>query len=58
MKKRSPVVKNWEGMNIVNNLMYYKEELLKEVDNERREVLKKRLDELKIDLEKWKRNQK
>jgi hypothetical protein len=55
MKKQilpeAPQVKNWEMMSIVNNLMYYKEQLKVETDTEKRGTYQKRFDELRVELE-------
>lgn len=56
MKKltKVPAVKNWEGMSIINSMMFYKEAIKREINLEKRELLQKRLNELKLELENYK----
>jgi hypothetical protein len=51
---RVPGVKNYELNNIVSGLMFHKEAIKREHDVEKREFHKKRLAELKIELENYK----
>ncbi|MBU3142240.1 hypothetical protein [Clostridium sp. CF012] len=49
--KRAPAVKDFKGMNILGNLVYHKEAIKREQDIKKREFHKRRLIELKIELE-------
>jgi hypothetical protein len=47
-------IKDWEGMNIINSLMYHKEELKKVgTSQEKIKILKKRFNELKLELKNY-----
>ncbi|MCB2354478.1 hypothetical protein [Clostridium estertheticum] len=57
MKKQNvPAIKDYKGMNIANNLIYFKESYQREVNVEKKAKLKNRLDKLKIELENYKAN--
>ena len=51
---KTPAIKDFTGMNIVNNIIYYREAVKRETNLEKRDVLQKRLDELKTELENYK----
>jgi hypothetical protein len=48
--KRVPAIKDFKGMNIISAMMYYKEELKRETNLIKRDLLHKRLEELKVEL--------
>lgn len=51
MKKQGvPEVKDFMGMNIINSLMYHKEAIKRETNEEKIEFHKRRLEELKLEL--------
>ena len=54
MGRKVPTIKDFEGMNIINSIMYCKETLKREANREKRELLQQRLDELKIELDNYK----
>jgi hypothetical protein len=58
MKKQQtnkvPAIKDFKGMSIINNLMYFKEELKKETNTEKKVVIQRRFDELKAELHNYK----
>jgi len=51
---QAPKVKDWEGMNIINSIMYFKEVLKREHDIEQKEIYKRKLTELKAQLQNYK----
>ncbi|MBU3186604.1 hypothetical protein [Clostridium estertheticum] len=53
-EKKSPTVKNWGGMNIANGLMYCREALKREKDADKKELLQKKFDKLKLELANYK----
>ena len=53
-KERVPEIKDFNGMNIINSLMYHKEALKREQDPEKAKFLQKRFNELKIELGNYK----
>ncbi|MBU3098720.1 MULTISPECIES: hypothetical protein [Clostridium] len=47
-------VKIWEGMNILNSLLFFKEAYQREEDIEKKEKLEKKFMELKLKLKNYK----
>jgi len=52
--KSVPTIKDYRGMNIINGIVYCVEAIKRETDIKKKELLIKRLEVLKIELEEYK----